>query len=179
MAEHSQASGPDLTLGVAVSDLADGSMLQGRVGEEAVLVAHRNGEYFAIGATCTHYGGPLAEGLIVGETVRCPWHHACFDLRTGETLRPPALNPVPCWRVELRDGRLFVRDKAPAAPRPASAEGTQPTAVVIVGGGAAGHAAAETLRNEGYAGRLTILSADESEPYDRPNLSKDYLAGNA
>jgi NADPH-dependent 2,4-dienoyl-CoA reductase/sulfur reductase-like enzyme/nitrite reductase/ring-hydroxylating ferredoxin subunit len=179
MAEQSKPSGPDLTLGVPVSDLAAGGMLQGHVAGEAVLLARRDDEYFAIDASCTHYGGPLAEGLMVGETVRCPWHHACFDLRTGEALRPPALNPVSCWNVERRDGRVFVRDKVQASERQATGEVKGPNSVVIVGGGAAGNAAAETLRREGYAGRLTMLSADESAPYDRPNLSKDYLAGNA
>jgi NADPH-dependent 2,4-dienoyl-CoA reductase/sulfur reductase-like enzyme/nitrite reductase/ring-hydroxylating ferredoxin subunit len=179
MAEQSKPSGPDLTRGVAVSDLADGVMLQGHVAGEAVLLGRRDDEYFAIGASCTHYGGPLAEGLMVGKTVRCPWHHACFDLRTGEALRAPALNPVSCWNVERRDGRLFVRAKA-HAPEPRGTRKVRgPNAVVIVGGGAAGNAAAEALRREGYAGRLTILSADASAPYDRPNLSKDFLAGNA
>ncbi len=179
MTEQSKPSGPDLTLGIPVSDLADGAMLQGHVAGEAVLLARRDDEYFAIDAGCTHYGGPLAEGLIVGETVRCPWHHACFDLRTGQALRPPALNPVSCWKVERRDGSLFVREKAQASGRRAAGDGGGPRSVVIIGGGAAGNAAAETLRREGYAGRLTVLSADESAPYDRPNLSKDYLAGNA
>lgn len=179
MAEEAHPSGPDLTLGIAIADLADGGMLQGHVAGEAVLVARRAAEYFAIDAVCTHYGGPLAEGLMVGETVRCPWHHACFDLRTGRTLRPPALKPVSCWKVERRDGRLFVREKTHASERRPTGEGGKSRSVVIVGGGAAGNAAAETLRAEGYTGRLTMLSADESAPYDRPNLSKDYLAGNA
>ena len=117
MAEQSKPSGPDLTLGIPVSDLADGAMLQGHAGGEAVLLARRDDEYFAIGAACTHYGGPLAEGLMIGDTVRCPWHHACFNLRTGEALRPPALNPVSCWNVERRHGKLFVREKAPAGER--------------------------------------------------------------
>src|SRR5512143_3086671 len=150
MAEQSTPSGPDLTLGIPVSDLADGDMLQGHVAGEAVLVARRGDGYFAIGAVCTHYGGPLAEGLMVGETVRCPWHHACFDLRTGRTLRPPALKPVSCWKVERRDGRLFVREKTHASERRPTGEGGKSRSVVIVGGGAAGNAAAETLRAEGY-----------------------------
>ena len=138
-------------------------------------------ELFAIGATCTHYGGPLAEGLVVDDTVRCPWHHACFSLRTGEALRAPALNPVACWRVEQRDGKAFVREKieqSPAGSRLPAASG-MPGSVVIIGGGAAGNAAAEMLRREGYGGRVTMLSTDTSVPYDRPNLSKDYLAGSA
>lgn len=125
--------------------------------------------------------GGLAEGLLVDESVRCPWHHAAFSLRTGQALCAPALNPVPCWRVEQRGGKWVVdeRIEAPsAAPTKTHAAGA-PRSIVIVGGGAAGNAAAETLRREGYAGRLAMLSADDTRPYDRPNLSKDYLAGKA
>src|SRR5581483_11417580 len=179
MTEQSKSTGPDLTVGIPASDLADGAMQRGHVAGEPVLVARRGDEYFAIGATCTHYGGPLGEGLMVGDTVRCPWHHACFSLRTGEPVRPPALNPVACWRVERRDGLLVVRQTVPAGAQRAAGEVKGDSSVVIVGGGAAGSAAAETLRKEGFGGRLTMLSADASAPYDRPNLSKDYLAGNA
>jgi NADPH-dependent 2,4-dienoyl-CoA reductase/sulfur reductase-like enzyme/nitrite reductase/ring-hydroxylating ferredoxin subunit len=176
----SQPSGPDLAEGLPLAEIADGAMLLGRVGDQPVLLARRGEDVFAIGATCTHYGGPLSEGLLVEDTVRCPWHHACFSLRTGEALRPPALNPVACWRVERRGERIVVRDKIAAAPKPAPlpAAGV-PGSIVILGGGAAGNAAAETLRREDYDGRITMLSADPAAPYDRPNLSKDYLAGNA
>ena len=115
-AEQSKPKGPDLTRGVALDHLGDGGMVGGHVGDEAVLLARRGDEFFAIGATCSHYGGPLSEGLIVGDTVRCPWHHACFSLRTGEAVAAPAFTPMPCWRVEKRDGMLFVREKIePAA----------------------------------------------------------------
>jgi len=175
-----QPSGPDLAQGLTLAELADGAMLLGHVGDQAVLLARRGQEVFAIGATCTHYGGPLAEGLLVDDTVRCPWHHACFSLRTGQVLRPPALNPVPCWRVERQGDRIFVREKGAAAPKPAPLPAAGlPRSIIILGGGAAGNSAAETLRREGYAGAIAIVSADSSAPYDRPNLSKDYLAGNA
>jgi apoptosis-inducing factor 3 len=176
----SAPSGPDLTQGILLGVLTDNGNLLGHVGDEAVLVARRGDEYFAIGATCTHYSGPLAEGLMVGDTVRCPWHHACFSLRTGEAVEPPALSPVARWRVEQRDGKIFVREKIEPAPARARAK-TQaaPGRVVIVGGGAAGFAAAEMLRREGFGGSLTMVSADDAPPYDRPNCSKDYLAGNA
>ena len=117
MTEASPPSGPDLAHGLDLAQLADGAMLLGHVGDEAVLLARRGEEVFAIGATCTHYGGPLAEGLLVDDTVRCPWHHACFSLRTGEALRPPALNPVACWRVERQGDMVFVREKGAAAPK--------------------------------------------------------------
>ena len=173
----------DLTNGIPEGDLADGAMLVGQVGDEAVLLARRGQEIFAIGATCTHYGGPLGEGLIVEDTVRCPWHHACFSLRTGEALAAPALNATSCWRAEHRDGRIFVRNRISEAGRrmPAKPRLTagSPGRVLIIGGGAAGYAAAEMVRREGYGGGVTIVSDDTAAPYDRPNLSKDYLAGTA
>ena len=178
-----QRSGPDLAAGVAITDIADGVMLQGHVGEEAVLLARRGDEFFAVGAACTHYHGPLAEGLMVGDTVLCPWHHACFSLRTGEAVRAPAFDPLPRWRVQHENDRVFVREKqAASAAKPAPAESDRaawPASVVIIGGGAAGFAAAEMLRREGYDRPVIMLSADDAPPCDRPNLSKDYLAGTA
>ena len=173
-------SGPDLAKGVPLSKVIEGAMLLGHVHGEQVLLARRGDELFAIGAFCTHYGGPLGDGLLVDDTVRCPWHHACFSLRSGEALRAPALDPVACWRVEQRDGSVYVGEKLKRArPQSPPAEANMPHSVVIVGGGAAGNAAAETLRREGYSGRITMLSADTSVPCDRPNLSKGYLAGTA
>jgi NADPH-dependent 2,4-dienoyl-CoA reductase/sulfur reductase-like enzyme/nitrite reductase/ring-hydroxylating ferredoxin subunit len=171
--------GPDLSQGVALSSVVEGTMLLGHAQGEPLILVRQKGELFAIGAVCTHYGGPLAEGLLVDDTVRCPWHHACFSLRTGDAVRAPALNPVACWRVEQRDGKVFVHEKLESPGRRPRATSGTPGSVVIVGGGAAGNAAAEMLRREGYAGRLTMLSADESMPYDRPNLSKNYLTGSA
>src|SRR5579871_6882510 len=144
MAEaQSNPTGPDFGSGIAAQDVPDGGMLLGHVGEEPVLLARRGNEFFAIGATCTHYNGPLAEGLLVDDTVRCPWHHACFSLRTGEALRAPALNPVACWKVEQAGGKIFVREKAKrAAPEQRPPTGSAPRSIVIVGGGAAGNAAA-------------------------------------
>ncbi len=145
---------------------------------EAVILVRQGDTVRAVGAICTHYGAPLADGLLVGDTVRCPWHHACFSLRTGEVLRAPALSPIACWKVEQRDGIVYVREKI-EHPRPLAGPAAQaaPKSTVIVGGGGAGNAAAEVLRQQGYAGRITMLSADASPPYDRPNLSKGGLAG--
>jgi len=174
------AAGPDLTEGLPIDRIADGGTVVGHVGEDAVLVARLGSELFAIGATCTHYGGPLADGLVVGDSVRCPWHHACFSLRTGEALHAPAMSPVACWTTELRDGTVFVREKAASRPMArVPAASPRPQRIVIVGGGAAGFAAAEMLRRQGYDGSIVMLSDDDASPVDRPNLSKDYLAGNA
>ena len=176
MAEQSQK--PDLRQGVAVDTLREGDMLLGHVDDEEVLIARAGNEIVAVGAYCTHYHGPLADGIIADGTVRCPWHHACFSLRTGEAVRPPALDPIACWRVERQGDRVFVREKLTARPtRPTRL--TRPDSVVIIGGGAAGLAAADMLRREGYDGPIAMISADDSPPVDRPNLSKDFLAGAA
>jgi NADPH-dependent 2,4-dienoyl-CoA reductase/sulfur reductase-like enzyme/nitrite reductase/ring-hydroxylating ferredoxin subunit len=179
--DQTKPTGPDLTQGTPLANLADGATLVGHVGDDEVLLARHGGEVFAVGAHCTHYHGPLAEGLMVEGTVRCPWHHACFSLRTGEALRPPALSPLDCWSVEQRGGSIFVTEKRPAArPSPrARPSAATPGRIVIVGGGAAGFAAAEMLRRQQYQGSIVMLSNDDAAPVDRPNLSKDYLAGSA
>ena len=180
--EDAKPAGPDLEAGVPVSEISDGGVLAGHAGGKAVLLVRQGREWFAIGAVCSHYSGPLPEGLVVGDTVRCPWHHACFSLRTGKALRPPALNDVACWRVEERSGKVYVTGEVAGAIRaaPTSRRLTgRPDSVVIVGAGAAGECAAETLRRDGYDGRLTVYDTDPDAPYDRPNLSKDYLAGTA
>src|SRR5579862_9299138 len=156
----------DLTKGIPVDDLRNGGMIQGKVGDEDVILARHADEFFAVGAGCTHYHGPLAEGVIVGDELRCPLHHACFSLRTGMALRAPAFDAIPCWRVDRVGSRIFVREKLPApaqypeinTKRPPN----PPSSIVILGGGAAGLAAAEMLRRKGYDGPLTIFSADDS-----------------
>jgi NADPH-dependent 2,4-dienoyl-CoA reductase/sulfur reductase-like enzyme/nitrite reductase/ring-hydroxylating ferredoxin subunit len=177
-AEQAPPAGPDLTQGIALDDFS-GETLIGHVGDQEVLLVRSGSEIFAIDAHCSHYHAPLADGLVVGDSIRCPWHHACFDLRTGEATRAPALNALAVWQVEREGDRLFVRQKRePPKPRgrgPVDAPGQ----IVIVGGGAAGFAAAEMLRRQAFRGSIVMLSNDAAPPVDRPNLSKDYLAGSA
>ncbi len=178
MAEESnKPSGPDLAAGIPTGDLADGAMLAGHVGDDEVLLVRQNGKLFALAAHCTHYHGPLAEGLLVGATVRCPWHHAHFSLQTGEAIAAPALSPLTCWQVEERGGKIVVKEKV--AERAPGKTGSASERIVIIGGGAAGFAAAEMLRRRGFAGSVAMVSNDAAGPGDRPNLSKDYLAGSA
>src|ERR1700687_3596653 len=181
--EQAPPAGPDLAQGVALSDFT-GETLLGHVGDQDVLLVRSGPEIFAIDAHCSHYHGPLAEGLVVGESIRCPWHHACFDLRTGQATRAPALIPLAVWRVEHEGDRIFVRQKR-QQPKP---RGTGPVdapgKIVIVGGGAAGGGAAvlpaaDMLRRQEFRGSIVMLSNDAAPPVDRPNLSKDYLAGSA
>jgi NADPH-dependent 2,4-dienoyl-CoA reductase/sulfur reductase-like enzyme/nitrite reductase/ring-hydroxylating ferredoxin subunit len=169
----------DLSKGVPLASIPDGGKLLGVVGEDEVLLVRRGAEFFALGAHCTHYHGPLADGLVVNDEVRCPWHHACFSLRTGEALRAPALDAIQCWKVEKTGDTIFVKEKSAPVAKKQLSSSAHPSSIIIVGGGAAGLAAAEMLRREGYDGLLTMISADSAPPVDRPNLSKDFLAGNA
>ena len=173
--------GPDLGQGIPLAEVPATGVLAGHVAGEPVLLARLEDGLHAVGGACSHYGAPLAEGLVVGDEIRCPWHHACFSLRDGAARRAPAFVPLACWRVEVAGDRVFVRAPSdqPAAVAPPATPSRQPERILIVGGGAAGFAAAQRLRALGYRNALTLLSADDAPPCDRPNLSKDYLAGTA
>jgi NADPH-dependent 2,4-dienoyl-CoA reductase/sulfur reductase-like enzyme/nitrite reductase/ring-hydroxylating ferredoxin subunit len=175
--DTTQLPGPDLRAGVDFESLAENSPLLGHVDNEAVILVRRAEQVFAIGATCTHYSGPLAEGLVVGDTIRCPWHHARFDLRTGAAIGGPALSAVSCYTVQRDGGRVKAGKKCETNTR--EPLGRTPASVVIIGAGAAGAACADMLRAQGYEGPITLVGDEEPGPVDRPNLSKDYLAGNA
>jgi apoptosis-inducing factor 3 len=183
MAEAEKATKYDFRDGFFARDLTDGAMALGQVEGEDVVLVRRGDEFLAVGANCTHYHGALSQGLVVGDTLRCPLHHACFSLRTGEALCAPALDPIARWRVERIGERVYVREKLAGLDRaglrgPAAGKSI-PSSVVIIGSGAAGLGAADMLRRESYDGALTMISADDWPPYDRPNLSKDFLAGAA
>ncbi len=179
--------GPDLTIGVPREQVPANGMLVGHVGTETVLLTRLDDGMFAVSATCTHYGGPLAEGRMVDGEIHCPWHHACFSLRTGQATAAPAFAPLQCWNVEIVDGHVRVQARDTDTEESAKSSTTAasvPAArreqrIVVIGGGAAGFAAVDRLRKSGFDGALTVLSADADAPYDRPNLSKDYLAGSA
>ncbi|HET9160605.1 MAG TPA: Rieske 2Fe-2S domain-containing protein, partial [Caulobacteraceae bacterium] len=150
-AATSTSEARDLSLGVPLAEVVEGQPIAGQVNAEPVLLSRLDGELHAIGGACTHYGGPLSEGLIAGETVRCPWHHACFSLKTGEALAAPAFAGVDVWQVEFEGDQVFVRRKADTEqPKPRRTDGDRLERVLIVGGGAAGFAAAEMLRRSGY-----------------------------
>lgn len=188
--------GPDLGAPTPMSGIPMGGMLAGHFRGEPVLIARVGDNFFAIGSKCTHYSAPLAEGLIDGETVRCPWHHACFNLRNGAAVAAPALIDVTAYELAIENetvrviGRKATQEVAAAtrhqgdsrAPdsvklQPPSPD--QPSSVVIIGAGAAGNACAEMLRRELYCGPVILIDPDGDAPYDRPNISKDYLAGSA
>jgi NADPH-dependent 2,4-dienoyl-CoA reductase/sulfur reductase-like enzyme/nitrite reductase/ring-hydroxylating ferredoxin subunit len=177
--EAAAPTGPDFAAGISLRELPDpGRTLAGHVGEEPVLLSNFDGELFAVGGSCTHYGAALSDGMIHGTGIRCPLHHACFDLRNGKPLRAPGLDPLDCWQVEVDGDLAFVRRKIQREPERAQSL-ADVRRIVIVGGGAARLRKRGLLRRLGFPGEVTILSADSDPPCDRPNLSKDYLAGTA
>ena len=179
----------------SVHDLADGEMMTVTVGETDVLLSRVNGAFHACSARCTHYGAPLADGVLHGTTVTCPWHHAQFDVTDGALRDFPALDALRRYRarVEGDDVYVSVPDDAEETPKEASyreSGGTtppmadrdfdaHPQTFVIVGGGAAGEVAAETLREAGFEGRIVVVTRESAAPYDRTALSKGYLGGKA
>ena len=175
MGDPASLTGPDLTQGVPVDTIPSGRPLLGHAFGRAVILVRDEGELFALGATCTHYSGNLGDGICGGGRVRCPLHHGCFDLRTG-IARGPALDPIPTYALKRDGDRVSVTGER---PRPAPTTRAEPASVAIVGVGPAGTAAAEALRNTGWSGTLTLIGAEPTDPVDRPNLSKDYLAGTA
>ncbi|MBA2594755.1 MAG: FAD-dependent oxidoreductase [Pseudomonadota bacterium] len=178
MSEPIKPSGPELSAGVPLAEIPDGGILIGQLKGDPVLLVRRGEEVFAIAAACAHYGAPLADGLVVGHQLRCPWHHAWFDVRSGEAVGPPALRSIDTWEVERSGTTVKVKSKR-AAPAPA-AKTKGPSSVVIIGAGAVGDAAADMLRRKGYDGPITLIAkGDEPLPVDRPNLSKEYLDGTA
>ena len=197
MSDHSdELTGPDLAAGIQASTLGPSQLVAGHAFGEPVLLVHVEPNWFAVGAKCTHYSAPLDEGVLVSDTIRCPWHHACFNLRNGAATRAPALNDLPSYDVAVENDIVRVTGKRDPGQLKGEAHRTQgsrapekvlferipvagPKSVVIIGAGAAGNACAEMLRREAYRGPITLIDPDPDAPYDRPNLSKDYLAGNA
>ena len=159
------------------SDLAEGSPRLVKAGEDDVLVVRVGGRVFAVGNKCPHYECPLNEGVLLGSVVVCRCHDARLDVTTGKVISPPALNDLPVYPVRVENGDVLVGPaEKPLFPK---AEGADPRTFLIVGGGAAGNAAAETLRREGFAGRIVMVTPEGDLPYDRPNLSKEFMSGEA
>ena len=176
MSEPIPPTGPELTQGVPFADIPDGGILVGQAAGEPVLLVRRGNDVWAVAAACGHWGAPLADGIVVDCQIRCPWHHAWFDCRTGEAVGPPSPRDITTWEVSRDGDRVRVGAKRkPVAPRESRGG---PASVVMVGAGGAADMAAATLRREGYRGPITLIGRDaEPVPMDRPNLSKDYLSG--
>jgi len=163
-----------------IDDLQDGEMKEVSIGEKSILLVRVKGEFHAIGSQCSHHGAPLVQGVLSGSRVRCPWHQACFDVVTGDLQEPPALDGLPHFDVRVEGENVIVK-----VPEDIKDQRTLPMAqydprvdsrsFVIIGAGAAGNAAAEALRRDGFQGRVIMVTRESHLPYDRPQLSKGYL----
>lgn len=165
-----------------VTDLKDGEMKQVSADGTEVLLVRKDDQFYALGAFCTHYGAPLAKGALCGNHVICPWHHAWFDITNGNFLEPPALDNLPHYQVEIKDNQVLVELPVERSerrlPSMSSCNAETDTRVfAILGGGAAGYMAAQTLREDGFVGRIVMITREKEVPYDRPPLSKDYMQG--
>lgn len=163
-----------------VTDLSDGQMKEVTAGETKILLACLAGQFYGLGAECPHWGAPLAEGLLCGDRLLCPWHKSCFRVTDGALLEPPALDGLPRYSVRTADGQILVTvpEPGPRPPKPSTRlNPANKRRFVILGAGAAGVAAAETLRFAGYDGQIDLISREGEAPYDRPNLSKAFLSG--
>ena len=177
MGGDTKLKGPDLSKdGLAADEVGTTIPAVGHVDGKPVIVIRTTAGLRAVGGRCTHYSGPLGDGLFDGERIHCPWHHAIFDVATGEAVGAPALDPIPTYVATEREGRVYVTGPT-EAPTVVRTPPSSPDSVVIVGAGAAGAVAAETLRRSGYLNPITLIG--QEAPVDRPNLSKDYLAGTA
>jgi len=166
----------------STKDLTDGQMMTVLVGGKKVLLARVEGRYYATAARCPHWGGPLPEGTLHGPRLLCPWHKATFEVRSGDLLEPPALDGIAAFRVRVDGDDVYVdRSEEPrrgrTMPMYACDLDAEAREFVIIGAGAAAAAAAEALRQECFLGRILLISPEDQWPYDRPNLSKDFLAG--
>ena len=166
-----------------INEFADGEMKQVSANGTEILLARVRGKFHAVGAHCTHYGAPLVEGVLRSGRIVCPWHHACFDITTGDLQEPPALDALPRYEVKIEDDQVMVRVPDDASdrrtPQMTKRDTKDERLFIIAGGGAAGYTAAQTLREDGFTGRLVLITRENHLPYDRPNLSKEYLQGNA
>ncbi len=162
-----------------LSEVKEGQPAVVEVGEASVLLVRIDGQIHACAGKCTHYGAPLADGLLRGTVITCPWHNARFDVTSGRMVAPPALDHLTCYAVKVEAGAIYVRPRSEPSEAVEPVAGTEDQQVVIVGAGAAGNAAAETLRREGFGGAIALVTTEPYGPYDRPNLSKDFLAGTA
>lgn len=165
-----------------VNDLKDGEMRQVSVGETDVLLVRLAGKYYAVGAYCTHYQAPLAEGVLSEDCVVCPWHNAYFNLTTGEQQEPPGFDSLESYQVRIEGDRVIVSipENTSGRKQPQMAQYNPKVDLrtfVILGAGAAGSHAAQTLRVAGYQGRIVMVTQEDRLPYDRTVLSKDYFNG--
>ena len=167
-----------------ITELANGEMKSYEVDDNQVLLVRQNDQFYALSGTCPHYGAPLAQGVLHDHRIICPWHHACFNAKSGKLEEPPALDDLRSYELQATGDDIFITfpddGSAPETPEMVKKDtSADQRKFVIIGAGAAGYVAAQTLREDGYKGEITLITKEERPPYDRPNLSKAYMQGEA
>ncbi|WP_352259307.1 FAD-dependent oxidoreductase [Psychrobacter sp. TB55-MNA-CIBAN-0194] len=166
------------TVTISKADIPSGGMKSYKQDDDSIILITRDDdEFHAFDGKCPHAGADLGTGLRCGNRVVCPWHHATFDSRDGTLLEPIATEGLTQYQLTDNGEELIVTTSAKeniSVPN----DKLEDTHTVIVGGGAAGFMTAHYLRNTGYGGDITLISADNKAPYNRPLLSKAFLAGN-
>ncbi|MGP5403806.1 FAD-dependent oxidoreductase [Psychrobacter celer] len=159
------------------SDIPDGGMKSFKQDDDSIILITRDGDEFnAFDGKCTHAGADLGEGLRCGNRVICPWHHGTFDSTDGSLIEPVAMKGLTRYSV-TRQGDNLIVDTTSNINERADNDQFADTHTIIVGGGGAGFMTANQLRHTGYGGKITLISADNKAPYNRPLLSKAFLAG--
>ncbi|CAI9614657.1 unnamed protein product [Staurois parvus] len=160
------------------SEMKDGEMREFEIEGRSILLVKSNGTFSAVGNKCSHYGAPLSKGFLAGDRVRCPWHGACFNVKTGDIEEYPGLDSLPCYKVTVENGsvHLVTSKKALENVKRVKAmcrhNASNRSTVAIIGAGPAALVCAETLRQEGYSGKIVMVTRENHLPYDRPKLSK-------
>jgi len=167
-----------------VNELTEGEMKKVAVNDDLeIVLAKIDGEFYAVYGKCTHYGAPLGDGALNGNRLVCPWHHACFDMKTGKHLEAPGIDGLPTYEVTVDGESVYIQLPEEQSDRitneMSSRKDTNPMSFVVIGGGAAGAYAVEGMREAGYTGEIIMISKEKEVPYDRPNCSKEYLSGEA
>ncbi|KAM3875502.1 apoptosis inducing factor mitochondria associated 4 [Diretmus argenteus] len=160
------------------ADMQDGQMKEVSVEDQKVLLVRTRGQYSAVGSQCSHYNAPLVKGALVGDRVRCPFHGACFNVRSGDIEEYPGLDCLPNYKVKVQDGKVYVsisRKSLKLTRRVKEMSSRVPGVnhtILLIGGGPASLVCAETLRQNQYQGRIIMVTKDTLPPFDKPKLSK-------
>jgi NADPH-dependent 2,4-dienoyl-CoA reductase/sulfur reductase-like enzyme/nitrite reductase/ring-hydroxylating ferredoxin subunit len=162
---------------ISAEGIKDGGMKSFKQDDDSIILITRDGDEFnAFDGKCTHAGADLGEGLRCGNRVICPWHHGTFDSTDGSLIEPVAMKGLTRYSV-TRQGDHLIVDTTSNINERADNDQLADTHTIIVGGGGAGFMTANQLRHTGYGGKITLISADNKAPYNRPLLSKAFLAG--
>ena len=166
------------TVTISKADIPSGGMKSYKQEDDSIILITRDDDEFrAFDGKCPHAGADLGNGLRCGNRVVCPWHHASFDTRDGSLLEPIATEGLTQYEL-TSDGDNVTVDTAAPIKKSIDNDQLTDTHTIIVGGGGAGFMTANQLRHGGYGGKITLISKEDTAPYNRPLLSKAFLAGN-